>query len=181
MSDLFSKNYFEIFNIPVSFNLDEAQLSLLYRELQKEVHPDKFVNAGEQQSRLAVQITSLINQAFDTLKSPVSRANYLLKLAGLDIDHEKDTAMDSMFLMEQMELREEIESVRSKVDPLDEIDRLMKHVKKMLVDVMQSYSAAYQKENFSEAHEWSRKMQFLNKNTQELNDIAVAIEDELLG
>lgn len=181
MSDLFSKNYFEIFNIPVSFDLDDAQLSVLYRELQKEVHPDKFVNAGEQQSRLAVQVTSLVNQAFDTLKSPVSRAHYLLKLAGLDIDHEQDTTMDPMFLMEQMELREEIESVRSKADPLDEIDRLMKQVKKMLADVMQSYSLAYQKEKYSEAHEWSRKMQFLNKNTQELDDIAVAIEDELLG
>jgi molecular chaperone HscB len=181
MSDLFSKNYFEIFNIPVSFDVDTAQLSEVYRELQKEVHPDKFVNAGEQQSRLAVQVASLVNQAFDTLKLPVSRANYLLKLAGLDIDHEQDTTMDPMFLMEQMELREEIESVRSKSDPLDEIDRLMKQVKNTLADVMQSYSSAYQKENYSEAHEWSRKMQFLNKNTQELDDIAVAIEDELLG
>ncbi len=181
MSDLFSKNYFEIFNLPVSFDLDNQQLSALYRELQKEVHPDKFVSAGEQQSRLAVQITSLVNQAFDTLKSPVSRAHYLLKLAGLDIDHDQDTTMDPMFLMEQMELREEIEEVRSKGDPLAEIDRLMKQVKSTLNDVMHSYSAAYQAEDYKGAYEWSRKMQFLNKNTQELDDIAVAIEDELLG
>lgn len=181
MSDLFSQNYFEIFNIPVSFDLDTDNLSIFYRELQKEIHPDKFVNAGEQQSRIAVQTSSLVNQAFDTLKSPVKRANYLLKLAGLDIDHEQDTTMDPMFLMDQMELREEIESVRSKNDPLDEIDRLMKQVKKMLTDVMQSFSSSYQKEDYSGAHEWSRKMQFLNKNTQELDDIAVAIEDELLG
>jgi len=181
MSDLFSKNYFEIFNLPVSFELDINQLSAVYRDLQKEVHPDKFVNAGEQQSRLAVQMTSLVNQAFDTLKSPVSRAHYLLEIAGLDIDHEQDTTMDPMFLMEQMELREEIESVRSKPDPLAEIDRLLKQVKNMLTDVMQSFAASYQSEDYEKAHELSRKMQFLNKNSQELDEIAVVIEDELLG
>lgn len=181
MSDLFSKNYFEIFNLPVSFDLDASQLSELYRELQKEVHPDKFVNAGEQQSRLAMQVTSLVNQAFETLKSPVSRAHYLLKLAGLDIDHDQDTTMDPMFLMEQMELREEIELVRSKNDPLAEIDRLLRQVKNTLQSVMQSFASAYQAEDYSKAHEWSRKMQFLNKNAQELDEIAVAIEDELLS
>lgn len=181
MSDLFSKNYFEIFNIPVAFELDIAQLSVLYREMQKEIHPDRFVSAGEQQSRLAVQTTSLVNQAFDTLKSPVSRAHYLLKLAGLDIDHEQDTTMDPMFLMEQMELREEIEAVRSKSDPLDAIDRLMKQVKSNLASVMSQFAAAYQSQDYGRAHEWSRKMQFLNKNIQELDEIAIAVEDELLG
>lgn len=181
MSDLFSKNYFEIFNLPVTFDLDTEQLSVLYRELQKEVHPDRFANSGEQQSRAAVQMASLVNQAFDTLKVPVSRAHYLLQLSGLDIDHEKDTTMDPMFLMEQMELREEFESVRTKSDPLAEIDRLLKQIKIATDDIMSAFSQAYENQNFDKAHELSRKMQFLNKNTQELDDIAVAIEDELLG
>ena len=181
MSDLFSKNYFEIFNLPVSFDLDDDRLSVTYRDLQKEVHPDRFASGGEQQSRLAVQMTSLVNQAFDTLKLPVSRAHYLLELSGLDIDHEKDTTMDPMFLMEQMELREEFESVRSKSDPLAEIDRLLKQVKVSMHEIMQAFSNAYQAKDMNKAHELSRKMQFLNKNTQELDDIAVAIEDELLG
>lgn len=181
MSDLFSKNYFEVFELPVGFELDLEQLSVVYRKLQKEIHPDRFANAGEQQSRLAVQMTSLVNQAFDTLKSPVSRAHYLLKLAGLDIDHEQDTTMDPMFLMEQIELREEIESVRSKQDALAQAERLLKRVKDLMTVVMTDFSEAYQQQRFDKAHELSRKMQFLNKNIQELNDIAVAIEDELLG
>jgi len=181
MSDLFSKNYFEIFNLPVQFELDTNKLSQHYRELQKEVHPDKFVSTGEQQSRMAVQLTSLVNQAFDTLKSSVSRAQYLLKLAGLDIDHEQDTTMDPMFLMEQMELREEIENVRSKTDPLAEVDRLLKQIKNSQKDVMASFDQAYQQQDLKAAHEWSRKLQFLNKNTIELDEIAVVLEDELLG
>ena len=181
MSDLFSKNYFEIFNLPVQFELDLNQLKQLYRDLQKEVHPDKFVSQGEQQSRLAMQLTSLVNQAFDTLKSPVTRSQYLLKLAGLDIDHEQETTMDPMFLMEQMELREEIENVRSKDDPLAAVDALVLRVKKMLNDVMQQFNQSYQQQQYDAAREWSRKLQFLNKNIQELDEMAVAIEDELLG
>jgi molecular chaperone HscB len=181
MSDLFSKNYFEIFNLPVAYDLDVNKLSAVYRNLQKEVHPDRFVSAGEQQSRIAVQMASLVNQAFDTLKSPVSRAHYLLKLAGLDIDHEQDTTMDPMFLMEQIELREEMESLRSHVDPLSDIDRLLKQVEISMAEVMQAFSAAYQEKSFDKAHELSRKMQFLNKNIQELGEVAAAIEDELLG
>ncbi|MDH5423869.1 MAG: Fe-S protein assembly co-chaperone HscB [Gammaproteobacteria bacterium] len=180
MSDLFSKNYFEIFNLPASFDVDINLLTSVYRNLQKEVHPDRFVSSGERQSRMAVQMASLINQAFDTLKSPVSRAHYLLKLAGMDIDHEQDTSMDMSFLMEQIELREQIESVRSHSDPLSEVDRLLKQVKEQMKTVMQSFAAAYQQKSFDNAHELSRKMQFLNKNIQELDDVAVAIEDELL-
>ncbi|MDH5393845.1 MAG: Fe-S protein assembly co-chaperone HscB [Gammaproteobacteria bacterium] len=181
MSDLFSKNYFEIFNLPVGFDLDVEQLSVVYRDLQKEIHPDRFANAGEQQSRLAVQMTSLVNQAFDTLKSPVTRAHYLLQLAGLDIDHEQDTTIDPMFLMEQIELREEIESLRFNKDALAEVERLLKYVKDLMAVVMLEFSQAYQQQSFDKAHELSRKMQFLNKNIQELDDVAVAIEDELLG
>lgn len=181
MSDLFSKNYFEIFNLPVQFAIDLNKLSVQYRDVQKKVHPDKFVSAGEQQSRQAVQITALVNQAYDVLKSPVSRAQYLLKLAGLDIDHEQDTTMDPMFLMQQMELREEIEAVRSKDDPLAAVDALVKQIKSDLNAVMEQFDTAYQAGDYDKAHEWTRKMQFLNKNTQELDDIAVAIEDELLG
>lgn len=181
MSDLFSKNYFEIFNLPVQFELDLDQLKLNYRELQKEVHPDKFVSQGEQQSRVAMQLTSLVNQAFDTLKSPVNRSQYLLKLAGLDIDHDQETTMDPMFLMEQMELREQIEGVRRHDDPLAVIDKLLRQVKVAQTEAMDQFSKAYQQQDIDAAREWSRKLQFLYKNIRELDEMAVSIEDELLG
>ena len=181
MSDLFSKNYFEIFGLPVGFGLDIDSLKERNRELQKQVHPDRFAHAGDQQSRMAVQMASLVNQAYDTLVSPVSRAHYLLKLAGLDIDHDQDTTMDPMFLMEQMELREEIEAVRSKDDPLAAIDKLLGQVKTQLAEIEQRFAADYEAKELTKAHECARKMQFLSKNRQELDDLAVAIEDELLG
>lgn len=181
MSDFFSKNYYEIFKLPVQFEIDIEHLKQVYRDLQKEVHPDKFVSAGDQQSRLAMQMTSQVNQAFDTLKSPVLRSQYLLKLAGLDIDHEQETTMDPIFLMEQMALREEIEAVRNQPDPLEAVDKLLATIKANQAEVMKAFDLAYQQENLTAAQEWSRKMQFLNKNVLELNEVAEAIEDELLG
>ncbi|MDH5766460.1 MAG: Fe-S protein assembly co-chaperone HscB, partial [Gammaproteobacteria bacterium] len=78
--DLFSKNYFEIFETPVIYDIDIKNISHIFLQLQKAVHPDRFAHGSDQEKRIAMQQTSLINQAFQTLKEPVSRAQYMLKL-----------------------------------------------------------------------------------------------------
>ncbi|TNF34197.1 MAG: Fe-S protein assembly co-chaperone HscB, partial [Gammaproteobacteria bacterium] len=116
--DLFSKNYFEIFDIPLAVDIDMDRVNRLYRDLQKAVHPDRFASDSEQARRIAMQQTSLINQAYQTLKDAVARAQYILKLKGMDINAETDTTMDAEFLMEQMEFREALMEVRDHSDPL---------------------------------------------------------------
>ncbi|HXK57292.1 MAG TPA: hypothetical protein PLZ16_11665 [Gammaproteobacteria bacterium] len=51
----FSKNYFELFGLPVGYIIDKVQLAERYRELQRVVHPDRFANASEQEKRLSMQ------------------------------------------------------------------------------------------------------------------------------
>ncbi|MDH5735215.1 MAG: Fe-S protein assembly co-chaperone HscB, partial [Gammaproteobacteria bacterium] len=123
--DLFNKSYFDIFNVPLSYDIDLNKVGEIYLKLQKSVHPDRYANSGDQEKRIAMQQTSLINQAFYTLKDPVSRAQYMLKLKGLDMDSETDTTMDAEFLMEQMEFRESIMEVQDKSDPLSELDSML--------------------------------------------------------
>ena len=101
-----TQNFFELFGLPVSFEVDIQQLSERYRDLQRAVHPDKFANASDRERRLAVEKAAQINEAFQTLKSPMNRARYMLEIRGVDFDNERDTHLDPMFLMEQMELRE---------------------------------------------------------------------------
>src|SRR5512141_1081809 len=105
------KNHFELFELPVTFDIDTDELAVRYRELQRRVHPDKYANASDQERRLSMQMTTMINEAFQTLKDPVWRGRYLLSLRGISLDDEIDTAMDPAFLTEQMELREELEEV----------------------------------------------------------------------
>jgi len=99
----FSKNYFELFDLEVGFRLDPDRLTASYRKLQQVVHPDRHVNATGQERRVAMQHTTRVNEAFETLRHPLSRAIYLLSLQGLDIQSDHDTRMDPTFLMEQME------------------------------------------------------------------------------
>src|SRR3990167_5428696 len=111
------KNHFELFGLPVAFDIDTDELAVRYRALQRRVHPDKFANASDQDRRLSLQMTALINEGFHTLKDPVRRGLYLLSLRGIDLGDETDTTMDPAFLLEQMELREELEEVRQADNP----------------------------------------------------------------
>jgi len=178
--DLFSKNYFEIFGVAVSYAVDMDAISSLYRELQRTVHPDRFASGSEQQRRIAMQQTSLINQAFQTLKDPVARAQYLMQLKGIDMHNETDTTMDASFLMEQMEFREAIAEVRDTADPLAELDRMLAETKKKISAYMDAFAGHYDDGQLDEARETIRKMQFLFKAQKEISALSEQLEDELL-
>jgi molecular chaperone HscB len=114
----FSKSYFELFGIAPGFEIDADALAERYRELQRVVHPDRFANASDQERRLAVQGSSHINEAFRTLRDPLSRAGYLLALhGGAEAGAADATTTDPAFLMEQMELRETLAEAREADDP----------------------------------------------------------------
>ena len=81
-----NQNFFQLFDLPESFDLDVAHLSAKYRDMQTEIHPDKFAGAAEQEKMRAVQMTSYINEAYSTLKSPIKRAAYILSLRGMDTE-----------------------------------------------------------------------------------------------
>jgi molecular chaperone HscB len=76
------------------------------------VHPDRFAQAGDAERRASMQMATQVNEAYRTLKSPVRRAQYLLQLQGVDTAFETDTAMPKDFLMQQMELREQLEEAK---------------------------------------------------------------------
>lgn len=103
------KNYFELFELPVQFGIDIADLHARYRKLQQQFHPDRFASASGQERRMSMEMTASINEGLRILKDPVSRGRYMLELAGVAMNEETDTAMNPAFLMEQMDLREQLE------------------------------------------------------------------------
>ena len=177
--DFFSKNYFEIFGIPVSYVVDLNQLSDINRELQKQFHPDRFAAEGEDATRLAMQKTSLINQAYEALKDSIARGQYLLKMKGIDMQGDTDTSMDPMFLMEQMEFREAIAEVQTKDDPLHMLDSMATDVKQKLQQLQQQFANDYSNDHLQAARDTVRKMQFLIKAQKEITSISEQLEDEL--
>ncbi len=112
------QNYFELFSLVAQFDIDKPTLEAQYQEQMAHFHPDKFATSSEKEKILALQNTALINSAYDTLKSPLSRAAYLLELQGIDAFDEQDTQMDTDFLINQIALRERLELIESNKNAL---------------------------------------------------------------
>jgi molecular chaperone HscB len=121
-------NYFQLFGIDVSFNIDLNQLSQTYQTLQKAIHPDRFAHVSSQEQLMAVQKSAEINDAYQTLKSPLKRAEYILNLRGVDMPNEQQSFSDNAFLMQQMELREMLEDVKFAND----IEQALNNAQQML-------------------------------------------------
>lgn len=105
-------NYFQLFDIEASFDVDLNQLSQTYQTLQKSAHPDRFAHASPQEQLVAVQKSAEINDGYQTLKQPMKRAEYLLISRGVEMPNEQQSFGDTSFLMRQMELREMLEDVK---------------------------------------------------------------------
>ena len=97
---------FSLFGLPRSFALDEVALAQRWRDLQAQVHPDRFASEGGAAQRLAMQWAVRVNQAYQRLKDPLQRGALLCELAGVDIAAESNTSMPTDFLLQQMAWRE---------------------------------------------------------------------------
>jgi molecular chaperone HscB len=162
----FQQNFFALFNLPVSFQLDLAQLEQTYRTLQTQVHPDKFAHLPETERRLSMQWSTHVNEAYQTLRKPLARARYLLTLQGVETQEETNTAMPVAFLMQQMEWREEIAEARDALT-LEKLQAKLKHeVQTLQADLLQLIDY---KQDYSSAAGMVRKLRFLEKLAQEID------------
>jgi molecular chaperone HscB len=179
MSSDLGKNFFELFELPVTFDLDSADLLRRYRELQVRVHPDRHAAGTDQERRLAVQMTAMINEAYQTLRDPVRRGRYLLGLQGVDTGEETDTAMAPAFLMDQMELREALEEARETSDPAARLAELGRAVKERIDERIRAVSEALAEDSDAgrqRARNLIRELQFFSRLQGEME----ALEESLI-
>ena len=100
-------NYFELFELPISLKTDKTKLALKYFELQKKYHPDFFARGTEHEQEQALQISSELNKALKILKDSHQTIKYVLQLKQL-LEEEEKYQLPPAFLMEMMELNEEL-------------------------------------------------------------------------
>lgn len=108
-----SRNHFELFGLPVRFEIDAAALDAAYRGVQGAVHPDRHAGGTAADRRVAMQLATHANEAYRTLRDPARRGAYLCALAGVDVEFESNTAMPAQFLMQQIEWREALDDARA--------------------------------------------------------------------
>lgn len=155
-------NYFHLFKIPESFDIDIDALGITYRHLQSQYHPDRFVGADEAAQRQSLLMASNINEGWRTLSSPVARAGHLLALAG-EATGEERTCLPPEFLMTQMEWRERLADAATSVD----LETLTVQLRGELAALGNRFAAELANGNRIGAHRLYSEMQFFHKLIEE--------------
>lgn len=114
-----SGTYFDVFDLPRRYGLDKGELEQRYRERSKHWHPDRFSRAPASERAAVLARATELNEAYRVLKSDTRRAEYLLKLRGIDVTKEgpgSELSVDLDFLSSILELREELVEARIEKD-----------------------------------------------------------------
>jgi molecular chaperone HscB len=106
---------FTLFGLPERFAVDASLLDRRWRELQTQVHPDRFAAQGAASQRIAMQWAVRVNEAYGRLKDPLRRAAYLCQRRGVPIDAQLNTAMPGDFLHQQLAWREALDEAHDEV------------------------------------------------------------------
>ena len=170
-------DHFALFGLNRGFRLDLSDLDSRYRDIQAQVHPDRFAHAGDAERRISMQWATHANEAYQTLKKPLERAKYLLHLTGHDIQAESNTAMPADFLMEQMEWREAVMEARNGGDH-HELEHLHNRLR---ADVNSRYAELGEllddSSDFALATDRVRRLMFLEKLLHEIDDALASLEE----
>jgi molecular chaperone HscB len=165
-------NYFALFDLTPAFKIQREALEAAYLAVQKEVHPDKHASASDAQKRASMQMATLVNTAYRTLKQPISRGLYLCDLHGIDPQLETNTAMPTEFLMQQMAWREALEEAGSDTTQLEILYKEVNEARtRLLHQVEETMDVAH---NYTEAAKHLRALLFVEKFTEELEEAMAA-------
>ena len=171
----FSADYFALFGLARAQGIDAAALETRFRDIQAQVHPDKHTQGSDANQRLAMQWATRVNEAYQTLKSPLARARYLLQLQGHDAQVESNTSMPMEFLVAQMELREAVAEARVGADDtaLDGLRRTL--VAEMKGEYQRLQELIDTRQDFPVAAELVRQLMFQEKLLHEIDDALEAV------
>lgn len=159
-------NDFELFGFTVQFAQDRTAIDARWKALQREAHPDKFAAQGAAAQRVALQWSVRINEAYQRLKQPLSRASYLCELHGAPIQAENNTAMPTAFLMQQMEWREALDEA----DTVQAVEEIAVTVNKCGDELLSKIEHTLDVEkNFMTAAQLVRCLMFIERFAREVD------------
>ncbi|WP_040975553.1 Fe-S protein assembly co-chaperone HscB [Necropsobacter massiliensis] len=168
-------NPFALFDLPVDFELDRNLLTQRYLALQKSLHPDNFANRSTQEQRLAMQKSAEVNDALQVLKDPVSRADSMIALALGEVQNEQQTNHDMAFLLQQMEWREQLESIEQQQDSA-QLAVFSQQIAQAEDAILSELSGALTAKDWQQGRLLTDRLRFIRKLTAEIE----RIEEKLL-
>ena len=171
----FQADHYTLLGLPKSFRLDRPRLDERYREIAAQVHPDRFTQAGDAERRVSLQWTTRLNEAYQTLKNPLTRAQYLLGLLDCGLDLANNHALPTDFLIEQMEWREAVAEARAS-KAQEELEALYQRVRQQVRNAYAQLEILLDEQHdYPQAADQIRRLMFLEKLLSEIDD---ALADE---
>ncbi|KAI4454371.1 iron-sulfur cluster co-chaperone protein hscb [Holotrichia oblita] len=159
-------NYFKVFNLDVTYDVNQKALTNSYRKMQSVLHPDKFSNKSDIEKEISAEYSSLVNKAYNTLQTPIKRAIHLLSLNNETIS-EDNKSDNPEFLMEMMEVNEEIDEA----DSPEKLKSLRERNNRMLNKCSEEVSQHFKDNNIEKAKEAIIKMKYYGTIMRRINDL----------
>lgn len=153
-------DHFVRLGVDSTFDVDVPALDHLYFDLQRQLHPDRFATKAPKEKALSQQQATALNDAYETLKDPLKRADYLVHLRGVDVLPEGcNLVRDQSILMEAMEMRERL----AMADSMEELNAIQRETKVEIDDVLSALSLAFQGGDIQGACQLTTRLKYLDK------------------
>lgn len=134
-------DHFQRLGMMPGFDVDLSELERHYFGFQRRLHPDRFAGKSGKEKLHSQQQAMALNEAYETLKDPLKRAVYLLKLKGCKLDDaDGATISDPKLLMEQMEAREAL----MEADSAQEVQAILARTESDIAFAVDDLSQAFQ-------------------------------------
>lgn len=171
-------DYFTLFGFTPSYTIDSEQLVQRFQSLQRQYHPDRYATCTEQEKMQALQQAATINATYQALRHPLKRAEYMLLLQGIDINNEQHTMHDTAFLMEQLELREELDNIENNSHVADLLVYFIKNVQQMQKTRSAMMVTQLDEKQWEQAADTVRKLRFLDRLQQQAEQLEERLLDD---
>ncbi len=171
-----SLNYFDLFGLIPTFDIDLTALEANFRKIQSDNHPDRFVTATASEKLTSMQTATLANEAYQTLKSPGLRGSYLLGLSGIIAVDEKNNQMPADFLMQQMEWREAVEDAENARN-ISALENLLETIASEAKQLQSGLSNQFKQNKLADATDSTRKLIFMDKVRADIIKVIEKLED----
>ena len=165
LNKILEQNCFEVFGLTTGFDINPAELNAKLHSLQKEFHPDNWINNVAATD--ALNASSHINSCYAKLKNPLERALLILSLNSYPLDLARDTDLPEQFLFEQMEFHEQIDEAGENSDKLEIIEHTVTAKQK---DVIDKLSIEFAKHNYTGALELTKQLGFYQRLFNQISD-----------
>lgn len=157
-------DHFARLDLPRRFDVDTAELDRRYFALQRQLHPDRFASRSARERAVSQSQAVALNEAYETLKDPLSRAEYMLKLNGVDVNPDGcNTVRDPTLLMEQMERREALAEAGTR----EAVEAIATETRGELDRGLKATAAAFARSDLDAAEIEITRLKYLSKLLEE--------------